>query len=273
MVPVATQDEFGVIAGHTNAMIGGLRHRLKLLSALKLAEEVQHNLLPASAPVIRSLDIAGTSLYCDKVGGDYFDYFKIDSDTLGVVVADSAGHGVGAALHMATARAYMRATAHDIRGAAGFVNRVNHLLTQDSMETGRFATLFYLEIDVSARALRWVRAGHDPALVYDPAEDEFQRLVGTGIPLGIVADFNFQESASASLPAGGIIVISTDGIVETRDTGGRMFGLNRFQDVIRRTAAASAEEIKRAVIGSLEAYQGTTDWEDDITLVVIKVEK
>jgi sigma-B regulation protein RsbU (phosphoserine phosphatase) len=272
MVPVATQDEFGSIAEHTNSMIAGLRHRIKLLLSLKLAEEVQRNLLPHNPPVISGLDIAGVSLYCDKVGGDYFDYFKLPDNRLGVVVADSAGHGVGAALHMATARAYMRANIHWADKAGGFVNRVNYLLTRDSIDTGRFATLFFLEINLEAQTLHWVRAGHDPAMVYDPVQDTFQKLEGEGIPLGIVEDFAFEEYTFSNLQANSIIVISTDGIGETRNPDGRMFGLERFQDIIRDNAADSSENIKNAVIKALEQYQGSTSWEDDITLVVIKVD-
>src|SRR5512143_3976489 len=77
MVPVATRDEFGLIAGHTNTMIEGLRHRLQLISALKLAEEVQRTLLPSGPPDVPGLDLAGTSIYCNETGGDYFDYILL----------------------------------------------------------------------------------------------------------------------------------------------------------------------------------------------------
>jgi sigma-B regulation protein RsbU (phosphoserine phosphatase) len=117
-----------------------------------------------------------------------------------------------------------------------------------------------------------VRAGHDPAMVYDPVQDTFQKLEGEGIPLGIVEDFAFEEYIFSNLQANSIIVISTDGIGETRNPDGRMFGLDRFQDIIRDNAADSSENIKNAVIKALEQYQGSTSWEDDITLVVIKVD-
>jgi sigma-B regulation protein RsbU (phosphoserine phosphatase) len=108
LVPVATNDEFGVIAGHTNTMIDGLRHRLQLITALKLAEEVQQNLLPTEPPSYPGLDIAGISNYCDETGGDYYDYFSMPNGDLGVVVADASEHGVSAALLMTTVRALLR---------------------------------------------------------------------------------------------------------------------------------------------------------------------
>jgi sigma-B regulation protein RsbU (phosphoserine phosphatase) len=93
-VPVATRDEFGVIAGHTNSMIRGLRHRTKLITALKLAEEVQQNFLPVSAPDHAGLDLNGTSIYYEETGGDYYEFFKLPKNNLGVVVADASDHGV-----------------------------------------------------------------------------------------------------------------------------------------------------------------------------------
>ncbi|MCG6919123.1 MAG: hypothetical protein LJE89_16450, partial [Deltaproteobacteria bacterium] len=98
LVPVATHDEFGFIAGHTNTMIEGLRHRTQLITALKLAEEVQQNLLPSAPPSFSGFDIAGTSKYCDETGGDYYDYFDLSKGHLGIVVADASEHGVGAAM-------------------------------------------------------------------------------------------------------------------------------------------------------------------------------
>ena len=114
MVPVATRDEFGLIAGHTNSMIEGLRHRLRLLDALKLAEEVQRTLLPARAPKVAGVDLSGISIYCYEIGGDYYDYLLLPKSRLGIVVADVSGHGIDAALFMTAARAFV------ISAAQGF---------------------------------------------------------------------------------------------------------------------------------------------------------
>ena len=94
MVPVATRDEFGVIAGHTNSMIKGLRHRSELINALQLADEVQQNLLPQQVFAHPAAEVAGNSRYCTATGGDYYDHFALPGGKLGVVVADSSGHGV-----------------------------------------------------------------------------------------------------------------------------------------------------------------------------------
>lgn len=271
LVPVATHDEFGLIASHTNAMIGGLRHRLKLMSALKLAEEVQRNLLPGKAPKIGNLDIAGVSMYCEDIGGDYFDFMKLPGGKFCAVVADSAGHGVGSALYMSTTRALFRSRIEHYQGGGELLDRLNRSLTEDSADTGRFSTMFFLEVDPVKRNLRWVRAGHDPAILFDAGTGECRALSGEGIPLGVAKEHRYREYSISDLPLDSVVVLVTDGIRETVNPQGEMFGLSRLHDVIRKNASASAEEIKDDVIREVEKFQGASSRADDITLVVIKL--
>jgi sigma-B regulation protein RsbU (phosphoserine phosphatase) len=270
-VPVATNDEFGIIAGHTNNMIDGLRHRTELMAGLKLAEEVQQNLLPQHPPDFPGADVAGTSIYCDETGGDYYDYFKLPGDRLGVVVADASGHGVGAAMHMTTVRAFLHYGLRDYQGPSKLLNEVNQYVTRDSSETSRFMSLFFLEVDPSTRTLRWVRAGHEPAIIFDPADGEFRELSGAGIALGVVEDQTYEEYTLENWPAGAIIIIGTDGVHETRNADGEMFGMNRLRDTIFASAAGSAKHIQDNVIQTLRNFQGNAPQEDDITLVVLKL--
>jgi sigma-B regulation protein RsbU (phosphoserine phosphatase) len=270
-VPVATKDEFGVIAGHTNSMIDGLRHRAALLSALKLAEEVQQNLLPQRAPQMPGLDIAGTSIYCDETGGDYYDYFKLPADRLGVVVADASGHGVGAAMHMTTVRAFLHFGIRTYQSPARLLTEINYYVTRDSSETNRFMSMFFLEVDQSAKTLCWVRAGHEPALVFGPSGRKLQDLYGQGIALGVIADYNYAEYTLQGWESGSVIVIGTDGVRETRNQKGEMFGLDRLLEVISQNVNASAEVIQNSVIGALRTFQADARQEDDITLVIVKL--
>ena len=271
MVPVATKDEFGLIAEHTNSMIRGLRHRTKLITALKLAEEVQQNLLPTNAPRHPGLDLSGTSLYCDETGGDYFDFFKLPNENLGVVVADASDHGVGSALLMTTARAFMISAVHKYRGPARLAAEINHFLTRDSSRTSRFMSMFFLEINTADQTLSWVRAGHEPALLFDPASRSFEILSGTGLVLGVEADYAYQEYSLQSWTSGSVIIVGTDGIQETRNNRGEMFGLDRLKETVAENSTLSAHEIQAAAIDRLTKFRGHTDQEDDVTLVVIKL--
>jgi len=269
-VPVATNDEFGVIAGHTNTMIDGLRHRLQLITALKLAEEVQQNLLPREPPSFPGLDIAGISNYCDETGGDYYDYFRLSNGNLGVVVADASEHGVSAALLMTTVRALLRQRVAMEGDIARIVSDVNLELVRDVQESGRFMTMFFLEIEPENKILHWVRAGHEPAILYNAREDSFLELTGEGMALGVVGDVKYQKYTHQGWTPGSVIVVGTDGIREAQNTKGGMFGSDRLRESIRKRAAESAETIQNGIIEDLKIFQGKAPQEDDITLVVVK---
>ncbi len=271
-VPVATNDEFGLIAGHTNNMIDGLRHRIQLISALKLAEELQQNLLPQQDPRVPGLDIAGKSIYCDETGGDYYDYFRLPDNRLGIVVADASGHGVGAAMHMTTVRAFIHYGIRNYEGPARLLSRVNKYVTRDSSQTGRFMSMFFLEIDPHGQSLRWVRAGHEPALHFDQSQKSFGELDGKGMVLGVNEDLQYEEFSQTGWHANDIILIGTDGIHETRNEDGAMFGQQRLREILRQEADAPAAGILNSVIGSLKDFRGNASQEDDITLVVVKLQ-
>ncbi len=271
LVPVATKDEFAAIAAYTNTMIKGLRHRIQLISALKMAEEVQQNLLPQNPPELSELDISGISLYCDELGGDYYDYLTLPKNRLGIVVTDASGHGVGAALHMTTARAFLRFGINHYNGPADLLNHVNFYLTQDSYETGRFTTLFFLEIDLENKKLCWVRGGHDPALLYDPADDSFVELGGKGMALGVMEDYIFTQYDRDGWTSGSVVLISTDGIREARNKNDEMFGLERIKNIIKENARKSAKKIQDTIVEKLKAFRKDMPREDDVTLVVIKL--
>jgi len=271
LVPVATNDEFGVIADHTNSMIRSLRHRIELISALKVAEEFQQNLLPHSPPEVPGLDLSGVSIYCQETGGDYFDYIELPDGNLGIVVADASDHGIGAAIHMTTARAFLLYGAKYASNPAELIDNVNQYLVKDSSQTGRFVSMFLLEIDPARKSLRWVRAGHEPAILYDPLQNEIQMLTGDGIALGVDHKFRFQVSSRQDWVSGSIIVIGTDGIHETHNADGRMYGRERMQDIIREHHLSAAADIQKAIIDDLHKFKGDAPQEDDITLVVVKL--
>jgi len=273
-VTVDSNDELGSLAENFNQMTDGLKDRYRLRRSLDLAKEVQQNLLPKGSPRFDGLDIAGTSIYCDETGGDYFDFF--DSPTAGekkysVVVGDVSEHGIPSALLMASTRAFLRQRSALSGSIARVVTDVNRQLTRDVEETGRFITLFYLQIDMDRRTVCWVRAGHDPAVLYDPASDRFEELSGQGIALGIDSGWQYEEASHTAMAAGQIIVLSTDGIWEARNPRDEMFGKQALHDIIRRNARAGAAAIQEAILAELRQFQQEVEPVDDITLVIIKI--
>jgi serine phosphatase RsbU (regulator of sigma subunit) len=242
--------------------------------SLDLAREVQQNLLPNKNPQMERLDIAGRSIYCDETGGDFYDFITRDTGENGqltIAIGDVSGHGISSALLMATVRSSLRQRLSQPGDAGGIISDVNRQLVQDVEDSGQFMTLFYLNIDATKMHAQWVRAGHDPAIFYDPAKDAFEELGGSGIALGIEEDWRYKEYLKTDLDKGQIIFLSTDGIWEALNPKGDMFGKERIYDIIRKNLSLSANEIINTILASLKRFQQGAQIEDDITLVVIKI--
>ena len=272
-LPVKTRDEVGELTRSFNAMMLQLEERMRIKQALDVAMEVQQNLLPLKMPKVPGLDIAGRSIYCDQTGGDFYDFLQMrrqQTDHLGIAVGDVSGHGVSAALLMATIRAFIKSKVMQLDSIAESITSVNRLLAQDTRDTGQFVTLFYADISPAEKILRWVRAGHDPALFYDPGLDQFKELRGKGIALGIDPDGSYRENVVRELSNGQILVIGTDGIWEARNQMGEMYGRERLKGLIRENAAYSSDGISSSIIDSIKTFRGSARQEDDITLLVIK---
>jgi sigma-B regulation protein RsbU (phosphoserine phosphatase) len=273
-VRVTSNDEIGYTGDVINEMTEGLKERDRMRHSLELAKEVQQHFLPASDPRIAGLDIAGHSVYCERTGGDYYDYLDLGdhrAGKIGIVVGDVSGHGIPSALLMASARSSLRQRAVLPGSIAQIVSDVNRQLTGDVEESGSFMTLFCGEIDILSRSIRWVRAGHDPAICYDPATNSFEELKGPGLALGVDADWQYEEQQKPGLQNGQIIVIGTDGIWEAHNSERDTFGKKALLEIIRQHASASAQQIVSAIISAVNRFRKDVIAEDDVTLVVIKV--
>jgi serine phosphatase RsbU (regulator of sigma subunit) len=249
------------------------KHLEQIIAALNVAQEVQQSLLPQSAPVDKRFDIAGGSLYCDETGGDYYDYIelpRLGPDVNAIAVGDVSGHGISSALLMAGVRAYLRSRVLHTGSLAEIITDVNRLVAADTAETSQFMALFFLAIGTRTRQLTWVKAGHDPVIVYSPGSDQFEELGGEGLPLGVKADWQYKDYSAIAKP-GQILLLTTDGVFEAHNKNGDMFGKDRIKEVIRRNAGLPAEGIRTAITAAVDAFRGKTPQEDDITLVVLKL--
>jgi sigma-B regulation protein RsbU (phosphoserine phosphatase) len=268
-----TQDEVGNLIHSFNTMVKQLEERNYLKYSLNVAKEVQQNLLPEESMRFYSLDVAGQSIYCDETGGDYYDFLhfpELGKNQLGIAVGDVSGHGVGAALFMTTARAMIRSRMIQLGAPSSIITDVNRLLCMDTAQTGNFMTLFFLVFDEKRKEIRWVRAGHEPAIFYDAAKDKFAELGGKGIALGVDKNWSYKDYYRNSWGYGQLILIGTDGIWETENNQGERFGKERLRKLLRRNNHVSAAKIVRAVTDTLADFRQKAPQEDDVTLVVIK---
>ena len=173
-----------------------------------------------------------------------------------------------AALLMTSIRSLLRARAILPGDPGDIVHHLNQQIIRDTEETGQFVTLFYLEIDPGSRELSWVRAGHDPAYLYRAAANTVETLGGGGSALGVVEDSNYAEATGHAEP-GDVIIMTTDGIFETRNFE-EMYGRERFLDVVRKNHKRHADGIRDSIVDSVDDFRGSFPQEDDVTLVIIK---
>jgi phosphoserine phosphatase RsbU/P len=271
-VSIRTHDELEELGAAFNQMLPQLQDRLRIKHSLDLARDVQQQLLPSAPPVAVGFDIAGQSLYCDETGGDYFDYLKYSLNhrpQLGIVIGDITGHGIAAAMLMATARSLLRADAHEFKSLARLMTHVNAELSADVKE-GRFMTLFYLMLDPQNKTVSWASAGHDPAFRYQSTSRQFSDLEGAGLPLAVDPMHAYSEYGPLTLEKGDTIVMGTDGIWEARNSDGERFGKDALRDVIRQNADRSASEIMAAITTAVASFRNGHPQEDDLTLIVVK---
>ncbi|MCA9304496.1 MAG: SpoIIE family protein phosphatase [Phycisphaerales bacterium] len=272
-VDIRHAPEYTKLAHEINEMTIGLKDRSRMRESLALAREVQKNLLPAETPSIKGLDIAGHSTYCDETGGDYYDFLDVsggDHNEVVVALGDVMGHGVAAAMLMATARGILRSRCAIPGSLADFLSHLNQLLVPDT-KGEKFMTMLLVTIATDTHELRWASAGHGAPIIYNTNTDEFLDITGGGLPLGLVGEATYKEYNLSNITPGHMIITATDGLWEAKDPNGKLYGMERLQELIRKHAHEPAEQISIAFREALIRYSGPDGQDDDLTFVIAKV--
>ncbi|MGW8195259.1 MAG: SpoIIE family protein phosphatase [Desulforhopalus sp.] len=270
---VKTMDEVGELTKSFNKMSRQLKQRLEMKQAIGVAREIQQNLLPQTSFTNGNIVASGTILYCEETGGDYFDIldFPENPQKVGVVVGDVVGHGLGAALLMTTVRALFRCRIALPGSLVEVITDVNRLLYKDTSVSGSFVTLFYLEADYKHKCKRWIRCGHDPAIVYTPVTGKFSELRGDGIALGVDDGWTFECSEAAITDEVEIVCIGSDGAWEVENIDGKQFGKERIMQILAAGADLHPDEILKNIVTEISSFQGKKPQCDDITLAVVRI--
>jgi sigma-B regulation protein RsbU (phosphoserine phosphatase) len=266
--------EVAQLSESINEMADGLQDRLRLQHALALAMEVQQSLLPVRTPRVKGLDIAARSKYCDETGGDYYDYLDVagmSPHSVMIALGDVTGHGIAAAMLMATARGMLRSQVRTAASLGHLLTIVNEHLVVDTGGT-RFMTMFLGVIDVEGMSMRWASAGHDQPIIYTPSGGHQTEIdpQGGGLPLGILESEVYQEHAYSELRPGQVMLIGTDGLWEAKNHADEQFGKQRVAEALAAFAHLSAAEIEAGVYQQLQEFCHGRPNGDDITYVVVK---
>jgi serine phosphatase RsbU (regulator of sigma subunit) len=241
----------------------------RLAGELQLAGDIQTSFLPRTLPQISGWDVAASLEPALQTSGDFYDLMILPNGCLGVVIADVADKGLGAALQMALCRTLMRTYMGEHVGHPGKVLRaVNSRILADTVRSTLFVTMFYGILDVRSGEFAYANAGHNPPYLLNGSQPS--RLPSEkAIPVGLFERGKWKRNA-ISLQVGDVLVLYTDGITEAQNRRQDFFGEDRMVEVLNRNRQHSAEVIRAALLREVHRFMNGAPVFDDITMVVIK---
>ena len=236
----------------------------------RVAREIQQHLFPKQAPIIDGFDIAGASSPAAATGGDYFDYLKTTDGQLVLAVADVSGHGAGPAMLMAETRAYLRLLVRNRHHLGDILVRANNMVGED-VGKDRFITMHLVKLDSKSKMIAHSSSGHTPGYIIGEKGEIKSKMKRTGIALGVTPDAPYEVEGPLKLVKGDIIILLTDGLAETPNSEGELFGAQRVIDELHRNRSLSAAEIVNSVFKRVADFSQGAEQEDDYTMIVAKV--
>ncbi len=241
--------------------------RQSIEQELRMARRIQQALLPKDMPRLAGWNILHHYQPAREVGGDFYDYLELPSGRLGLVVGDATGHGMPAALVMATARSMLRALAQTSESPGDVLRKANDPLVMD-IPPNMFVTCFYAILDPESGRLVYANAGHDLPYVRR-GSDEAEELRARGMPLGLMPGMSYEQKETV-LDSGDSALFYSDGLVEAHDSQREMFGFPRLQALV-----AEHNDEEKSLVDSLleELYSFVGEgWEqeDDISLLALR---
>jgi len=240
---------------------------MRMEEDLRVAYEIQVNLLPRENPQLEGYDIAGKSIPAKKVGGDYYDFIMITDHRWAFCLGDISGKGIPASLLMANLQATLRSQTLFGNSSKVCLERSNKLLYR-STDIQKFATLFYGILDTDSHTVEYSKAGHEPPFLLDP-DLNIQRLSTGGTILGFMENSEYKEETIPFNP-GETLVIYSDGITEAMNDADEEFGEERLESVLRNHVHLPSQELIGRIIQEARTFAGNRPQMDDMTVMVIK---
>jgi serine phosphatase RsbU (regulator of sigma subunit)/ketosteroid isomerase-like protein len=247
-------------------LVQEMRQREHIERELQVARTIQQASLPREVPQLEGWRITPIYLPAREVGGDFYDFLELDDGRLGLVVGDATGHGVPAALVMASARSMLRAVAQVSNSPGDALRRVNDPLATE-IPPNMFVTCFYCILDPKSGRLSYANAGHDLPYVWHGGASE--ELMARGMPLGLMPGMHYEQKEIV-LQKGESALLYTDGLVEAHNPQREMFGFPRLQTLVSEHAEEE-RSLEEALLEELYSFVGEGwEQEDDITLLTLR---
>ncbi len=252
-------------------LTGRILEQERFRREMAVAAEVQQRLFPERPPDFRSGHLAAYCLPARGVGGDYYDFLRLDPNQIGIALADVAGKGIAAALVMSVVQASLRSLAESEGVApARLAAHMNRLLCA-STGPSSYATFFYATFDETTRRLTYVNGGHNPPfLLRNSKAHTIEELSIGGIIIGMFPPAVF-EQASVDLEPGDVLLAFTDGVSEAHDPNEEEFGEERLQDLLRKHAHLSVDDMSGQITTDLQTWMADAPQHDDLTFILLKI--
>ena len=247
--------------------------RQRIARELEDAQRIQLKFAPQAIPVVEGINLATRSITASEIGGDYLDVFVSGSQCLVLAIGDVMGKGVPAALLMAMAHVAVRAVLlSEFVSPELVLEKVNKILYDYLQQANSFITMLLAMYNEKTKQLVFARAGHNLPLLFRAAAQECEFLSSKGAYLGGKARQNFEKEAIC-LEQGDVLILYTDGLIEAVNAQGERYGKHRLIEVLKDSAGMDAASIEEFIRFDLAAFTGSTPQKDDITLIILKMEK
>ena len=252
------------IAIENAKMHRSLMEKQRLVKDMEFARTVQESFLPQHAPEIKNYQFSAHYTPAQEVGGDFYDFIRLDRCRTGIVIGDVSGKGVPAALYMAKLGSDLKTLAFTEKDPAEALKKLNDLLVERSRR-GMFATVLYIELDSERGTMTLSNAGHLPPLIKRADGTVKKMAPAGGAPIGILKGMQFGQETFPFAP-GETVVLYTDGIIEAMNAREELYGYDRFEELIRKSSP-DPETLRTAIISDVNRFTGLSPQHDDMTLV------
>ena len=286
-INITTNDQLGELAGSFNQMIGSIENLLqtaaekkRLEEELRIARQIQMSLLPRGPLDMPGLAVTALCVPAREVGGDYYDFFRLAQERLGVLIADVSGKGTSAALYMAELKGLVLSLSQIYQSPRQLLLEVNRIISEN-LDSRSFITMTYAVLDLNAGTMTYARAGHTPLMHMRSrsAGAAVDVLIPNGMVLGLRipgAEEKFAELLEEDrldLGQGDVIVLYTDGITEAMNPSSDLFGDARLSRIVEEHGHLESAELRERILREIETFVGTADQHDDMTMILMKIER
>jgi len=246
------------------------KRQVRYENEISIAASIQKKLLPQKVPDYTDLRISALNIMARSVGGDYYDFLKNKRDQLTMVIGDSMGKGMPAALLMTTVRAVWQSwSMSGFESPDEIISMINQTVYDDLHATGSFVTMFCALYDPKTSSFKYCNAGHNHPILRRSIDPSCVRMEIGGMPVGMFPDTKF-HSEEAVLSENDLVIMYTDGVVEAIDKDNVEFGFDRLCELIDQVYTLDPDEITKKIMSEITDHTGSSSLADDVTIVVLK---